>query len=125
MASKHKHLALLTLMTVLLLMNELTVEAAPSLVNIGVGTNGKTVVINARLVEGFTKNIEDAIEDGIPITFTFEAELRQATSLWNDTLISSNTIKHLVKYDSLKRVYRFTELGKGVKRKIATRNKQK
>ena len=125
MASKHKNLALLTVMTVLLLMNELTVEAAPSLVNIGVGTNGKTVVINARLVEGFTEDIEEAVEDGIPITFTFEAELRQANSLWNATLISSNTIKHVIKYDSLKRVYRFTELGKGVKRKIATRNKQK
>jgi len=100
MASKHKSLALLTVMTVLLLMNELTVEAAPSLVNIGVGTNGKTVVINARLVEGFTEDIEEAVEDGIPITFTFEAELRQANSLWNDTLISSNTIKHVIKYDS-------------------------
>ena len=82
-------------------------------------------MINARLVEGFTDDIEEAIEDGIPITFTFEAELRQANTLWNDTLISSNTIKHVIKYDSLKRVYRFTEIGKGVKRKIATRNKQK
>ena len=117
MASKHKSLASLTVMTVLLLMNELTVEAAPSLVNIGVGTNGKTVVINARLVEGFTEDIEEAVEDGIPITFTFEVELRQANFLWNDTLISSNTIKHVIKYDSLKQVYRFTELGKGVKAK--------
>ena len=49
MASKHKNPALLTVMMVLLLMNEFSVEAAPSLVNIGVGTNGKTVVINARL----------------------------------------------------------------------------
>ena len=124
MASKSKSLASLIAFTVLLLMNELSVEAAPSLVNIGVGTNGTTVVINARLVEGFTDSIEEAVEDGIPITFTFEAELRQVNSLWNDTLISSNTIKHIIKYDSLKQVYRFTELGKGVKRKIATRNKQ-
>ena len=125
MASKHKRLASLIVMMIFLLMNELTVGAAPSLVNIGVGTNGKTVVINARLVEGFTDAIEEAVEDGIPITFTFEAELRQANTLWNDTLISNNTIKHAIKYDSLKQVYRFTELGKGVKRRIATRNKQK
>ena len=125
MTSKLKGLASLLVMTVLLHMSELIVEAAPSLVNIGVGTNGKTVVINARLVEGFTSNIEEAIEDGIPITFTFEAELRQANTLWNDTLISSNTIKHVIKYDSLKQVYRFTETGKGVRRKITTRNKQK
>ena len=125
MASKFKSLASLTALIVLLLMNELSVEAAPSLVNIGVGTNGTTVVINARLVEGFTDSIEEAVEDGIPITFTFEAELRQVNSLWNDTLISTNTIKHIIKYDSLKQVYRFTESGKGVKRRIATRNKLK
>ena len=125
MAYKHKRLASLIVMIVFLLMNKLTVEAAPSLVNIGVGTNRQTVVINARLVEGFTADIEEAVENGIPLIFTFEVELRQANSLWNDTLISSNTIKHVIKYDSLKQVYRFTETGKGVKRKIATRNKQK
>ena len=74
MAYKHKRLASLIVMIVFLLMNKLTVEAAPSLVNIGVGTNGNTVVINARLVEGFTDAIEEAVEDGIPITFTFEAD---------------------------------------------------
>jgi len=71
------------------------------------------------------RRIEEAIESGVPITFTFEAELRQVNDFWNDTLISSNTINHTIKYDSLKKVYRFTEFGKGVKRKIATRNKQK
>jgi hypothetical protein len=125
MIIRSKNLTVLRILTTLLLLGALTVEAAPSLVNIGVGTNGKTVVINARLVEAFTTDIEEAVEDGIPITFTFEAELRQKNFLWNDTLISSNTIKHLIKYDSLKQVYRFTELGKGVKRKIATRNKLK
>jgi len=125
MASKHKSLSIFTVMTVLLLMNELTVEAAPSLVNIGVGTKGKIVVINARLLEGFTNSVEEAIESGVPITFIFEAELRQVNDFWNDPLISSNTINHTVKYDSLKKVYRFTEFGKRVKRKIATRNKQK
>ena len=125
MVSKSKNLATWIVMTVFILMNTFTVEAAPSLVNIGVGTKGKIVVINARLLEGFTDSIEEAIESGVPITFTFEAELRQVNDFWNDTLISSNTINHTIKYDSLKKVYRFTEFGKGVKRKIATRNKQK
>ena len=125
MKIRFKKFTALIILTTLLLIGALTLEAAPSLVNIGVGTSRQTVVINARLVEGFTADIEEAVENGIPLTFTFEAELRQANSLWNDTLISSNTIKHVIKYDSLKRVYRFTELGKGVKRKIATRNKQK
>ncbi|HIF02975.1 MAG TPA: DUF4390 domain-containing protein [Nitrospinaceae bacterium] len=120
-----KNFTALIILTTHLLIGVLTVEATPSLVNIGVGTNKQTVVINARLVEGFTPDIEEAVENGIPLTFIFEAELRQANYLWNDTLISRNIIKHVIKYDSLKQVYRFTETGKGVKRKIATRNKQK
>ena len=125
MKNRFKNLTALIILTTLLLIGSVTVEAEPSLVNIGVGTNRQKVVINARLVEGFTADIDEAVENGIPLTFIFNAELRQVNSLWNDTLISSNKIKHIIKYDSLKQVYRFTETGKGIKRKIATRNKQK
>jgi len=97
---------------------------SPSLVNIGVGTQGKIVVMNVRLVGGFTNSISEAVESGVPMTFTFQVELRQENAIWNDTLVSSNTIQHTIKYDSLKKVYRFSELGKGVKRKIITRNKE-
>ncbi len=125
MESKTKILTAWLIMGVFILINAITVEASPSLVNIGVGTRGKIVVINARLLDGFTASIEEAIESGVPITFTFETELRQVNNFWNDSLISSNTINHTIEYDSLKKVYRFTALGKGIKRKIATRNKQK
>ena len=80
--------------------------------------------MNARLVDGFNDSIMDAIENGIPISFTFLVELRQKNTLWNDTLVSSNTINHTIQYDSLKMVYRFSESGKSVKRKIITRNKE-
>ena len=125
MEYKAKTLVALIIMGSFILMNALTIEASPSLVNIGVGTRGHVVVINARLLEGFTPSIEEAIESGVPITFTFETELRQVNSFWNDSLISSNTINHTIEYDSLKKVYRFTALGKGIKQKIATRNKQR
>ena len=104
--------------------NPVITEASPSLVNIGVGTKGKIVVMNARLVDGFNDSIMDAIENGIPISFTFIVELRQKNTLWNDTLVSSNTINHTIQYDSLKMVYRFSESGKSIKRKIITRNKE-
>ena len=97
--------------------------ASPSLVNIGVGTQGQIVVVNARLVNGFTNTISEAIESGVPMTFTFDVELRRKNMLWTDTLISSNKIQHTIKYDSLKKLYRFSEFGKGIKRKIITRNK--
>jgi hypothetical protein len=95
MEIRFKNLSALIVLTILLLIGALNVEAEPALVNIGVGTNRQIVVINARLVEGFTADIEEAVENGIPLTFIFEAELRQANSLWNDTLVSSNIIKHV------------------------------
>ena len=97
---------------------------SPSLVNIGVGTKGKTVVMHARLVDGFTDSIQEAIESGVAMTFTYQIELRQESAVLRDSLVSSNTVQHTIKYDSLKKVYRFSEFGKGVKRKIITRNKE-
>jgi hypothetical protein len=95
--------------------------SSPDVVNIGVGTKGKYVVVNARLVDGFTEKINEAIENGVPMGFTFEIELRQENTAWVDSLISSNKIRHQVKFDSLKKIYRFSEFGKNVKRKVITR----
>ena len=98
---------------------------SPDVVNIGVGTNGKYVVMNARLVDGFTEKILEAIENGVPMGFTFEIELRKANTLWVDSLVSSNKVRHRVQFDSLKKIYRFSESGKNVKRKIITRKESR
>ncbi len=94
---------------------------SPDVVNIGVGTKGKFIVVNARLIDGFTESIKEAIENGMPMGLTFEIELRQDNTAWVDSLISSNKIRHKVQYDSLKKIYRFSELGKNVRRKKITR----
>ena len=98
---------------------------SPDVVNIGVGTKGKYVVMNARLVDGFTEKILEAIENGIPMGFTFEIELRKDNTLWVDSLVSSNKVRHRVQFDSLKKIYRFSESGKNVKRKIITRKESR
>ena len=94
---------------------------SPDVVNIGVGTRGKYVVVNARLIDGFTETIKEAIENGVPMGFTFEIELRQDNTAWIDSLISSNKVRHRVQFDSLKKMYRFSESGKNVRRNIITR----
>ncbi len=98
---------------------------SPDVVNIGVGTNGKYVVMNARLVDGFTEKILEAIQNGVPMGFTFEIELRKDNTLWVDSLVSSNKVRHRVQFDSLKKIYRFSESGKNVKRKIITRKESR
>ena len=94
---------------------------SPSIVNIGVSTKAKYLMMDARLIDGFTSQILDAIENGIPVGFTYEIELRKENSVLADSLISTNTVRHKVQYDSLKKAYRFTEVGKKVRRKVITR----
>ncbi len=122
--TRPRYIALLTVMVTWFALSAVAWAESPSLVNIGVGTKGKTVVMNARLVDGFTDSIQEAIESGVAMTFTYQIELREESTVLRDSLISSNTVQHTVKYDSLKKVYRFSEFGKGVKRKIITRNKE-
>ena len=57
---------------------------SPALVNIGVGTQGNLVVMNARLINGFTDSIMEAIESGVPMTFTYQIELRQKNAILID-----------------------------------------
>ncbi len=95
----------------------------PSLVNVEVSTSGKYITMNALLVDGFNSKILEAIESGMPVTFTFEVELRKMVSFWADNLVRSNTIRHTIQYDSLKKVYRFSEVGRQVHRKAITRDK--
>ena len=121
-----KYFKLVSIIAIIILLgiNPIVTEASPSLVNIGVGTKGKVVVMHAQLVDGFNDSIMDAIENGVPISFTFVVELIQKNNIWKDTLVSGNTINHTIQYDSLKKVYRFSESGKSVNRKIITRNKE-
>ncbi|MBT5375846.1 MAG: DUF4390 domain-containing protein [Nitrospinaceae bacterium] len=95
---------------------------SPDVVNIGVGTKGKYVVMNARLVDGFTEKIREAIANGVPMSFTYDIELRKANTLWMDSLVSSNKVRHRVQFDSLKKKYRFSEFGNNIKRNIITRS---
>ncbi len=99
--------------------------ASPSLVNVGVSTQGNYITMDAMLTDGIEGKVLEAIESGVPMTVTFKIELRKQVSLWNDTLVRSNEVSHTVQFDSLKKAYRFSEVGKNVKRKIITRKKDR
>jgi hypothetical protein len=99
--------------------------AGPSVANVGVATKGNYVVMDAILTDGIEGKILEAIESGVPMTITFQIELRKQTSFWVDSLVKANEVSHTVQYDSLKKVYRFSEMGKHVKRKIITRKKDR
>ncbi len=81
--------------------------------------------MSARLVNGFTEKIQEAIANGVPMEFTFEIELRKDNTLWMDSLVSSNKVRHRVQFDSLKKIYRFSEIGKNLRRNIITRKESR
>jgi len=101
------------------------VASSPSVANIGVSTKGNYVIMDAVLTEGIEEKILEAIESGVPMTITFQIELRKQNSFWADPLVRGNKVSHTVQFDSLKKMYQFSEVGKNVKRKIVTREKDR
>jgi len=60
-------------------------------------------------IEGsFTREMEEAILNGIPATFTIIIRLYRTRMIWFDASISSIRLQHTIKYDSLKNEFRVT-----------------
>ena len=116
---------LIAIMMFLFAMVSEAMAQSPNLVNIGVSTKGNLITMHARLVGGMTDSIVEAIESGVPISFTYSIELRSNNTILADSLLSKNTVRHTVQYDSLKKVYRFSAKGKNVKRRLMTRHNSK
>jgi hypothetical protein len=68
------------------------------------------VLLHIDLQGGFQQEILEAIESGIPITVTYYLRLYRKRGLWFDEEILSKTIKHIVKYDALKKQYHVSEI---------------
>jgi uncharacterized protein DUF4390 len=72
-------------------------------------TDGE-VLLYIHLQGGFHRELLEAIESGIPITVTFHMKLYRKRGLWLDEEVLSKTIKHIVKYETLKKQYRISEI---------------
>jgi hypothetical protein len=68
------------------------------------------VLLHIDLEGGFRQEILEAIETGIPITITYHMKLYRKRGLWFDEEVLSKTIKHMVKFDALKKQYRVSEI---------------
>ena len=60
-------------------------------------------------IEGsFTREMEEAILNGIPATFTIIIRLYRTRTIWFDASIADIRLEHTIKYDSLKNEFRVT-----------------
>ena len=77
----------------------------PKITDILVTNNRESVLLYARLVNGFKPEMEMAVLAGIPAVFTLQLEVHQERSLVWDKTIASHEIKRTMKYDNLKKTF--------------------
>lgn len=63
------------------------------------------IVVTAELVDGFSREIINDIQDGIPKDFYYYLLLKRKQKNWFDEEILAKTVRYTVKYDTLKKKY--------------------
>ncbi|HEY8549452.1 MAG TPA: DUF4390 domain-containing protein [Vicinamibacterales bacterium] len=81
---------------------EVTPQARDDIVLVSFSTN-----------QAVTAAIAQAIESGLPTTFTYDVELRRHSAFWFDKLIASARIAVTVRYDALTRRYQVAVMQDG------------
>ncbi len=97
----------------------------PGVVNIGVKASERLVLVDALLVDAFDESTMEAVESGVPLSFTYKIELVEKVDILPDKTVSRNTVVNTIQHDSLKGVYTFTSVGKGVNRKVVTKKSER
>jgi hypothetical protein len=85
-------------------------QQRPTLHELVLTQTDQEVLLYMSLEGGFHQELMEAIESGIPITITYHMRLYRIRGLWFDEEVLSKTIKHIVKYDALKKQYRVSEI---------------
>ena len=61
------------------------------------------VWVSFGLAGGFTPDVREAVLSGLPVTFTYDVELRRGVPFWPDRILNAATVAVTVTYDTLTR----------------------
>ncbi|OGP51106.1 MAG: hypothetical protein A2Y79_03170 [Deltaproteobacteria bacterium RBG_13_43_22] len=101
-----KVLGLFLLLFPLLLSDPKPVWSRQAQIADSIVTNNQEYLLVYFITKGcFTPEMNKAIQNGIPTTFTFLIELYQPRSFWPNKRIASLKLHHTIKYDSLREEY--------------------
>ena len=64
------------------------------------------LLLFGKLKNGFSEEMLQGLHNGIPIQFTFFVELNKVRQHWTDERIVEISVRHTLKYDTLKETYR-------------------
>jgi hypothetical protein len=65
------------------------------------------VLVSFELTDAFSADVRDAIQSGLPTTFSYDLELRHGTALFDRT-VASVTVEASVRFDNLTRRYQIS-----------------
>lgn len=71
------------------------------------------VLVSFATDEAVNTEVERAIQSGLPTTFTYDVELRRASTFWFDKLMGSARIAVTVRFDNLTRRYQVSLMQDG------------
>ncbi len=92
---------------------EVRAQMDPRMTDILVTSGKGEMLLYARLVDGFKKEMEDAILAGVPAVFTIELDVYQERSYLWDRHILRKEIRRTIKYDNLKKNFVIATNGLG------------
>lgn len=70
-----------------------------------VNQGSEDLLVSTTLLDGFSKNFEDAVKNGFEKEIIFYIEIYRRWSLWPDEFILFKRVQKTVKYDELKKLY--------------------
>ena len=75
------------------------------LTNIIVTNTRDNLLVYLNVEDAFSEKIKEAIQSGVPVSFSFFINLDRTRNLWINKEIADIRLTHRVKYDNLKKVY--------------------
>ena len=72
-----------------------------------IARDGK-VLVSFELSDGFTDDVLDVIQSGLPTKFSYDVELRHGSAAWFDRTIAAVTASATVRFDNLTRRYQMS-----------------
>lgn len=87
--------------------------------NIKVTEEGRDLLLSLKIENAFNEKLEEAIQNGIPATFSFFVVLNRDRNFWADETISEFSITHTLKYHNLKNHFIITKSWENNKQMIS------
>jgi hypothetical protein len=81
--------------------------SSPGLVVTPIWRDGQ-VLVSFDLRDGFTDEVRDTIQSGLPTTFSYEIDVRRGTTIWFTRSLASMTMTASVHFDNLTRRYQLS-----------------